>query len=287
MDGQTDPLLVADAFLIRSLDLMARVATILDYREDTEHFTNDAMVCRQQFGNEYVSPNGRLSSDSQTAYTLAIVFDLFQSPEQMCYAGKRLATILRRNNFMIGTGFAGTPFLLEALVRTGHYQVAYATLLCEKCPSWLYPLTVGATTMWERWDSMLPNGEVNPGEMTSFNHYCFGSVVSFLCERLGGLDCTSPGWKTIRVAPQPGGDITSAQVKQWTPWGGISVQWQLNDGLFKMEVEVPPLVTAEIVLPSKPGKAVIVGSGHWSFSSEYRESHKWPVDPITVFPKLV
>ncbi|KAK1147068.1 hypothetical protein N8T08_001807 [Aspergillus melleus] len=219
MDGQTDPLLVADAFLVHSLDLIAQIATILDYHDDAQNFTSDAMACRQQFRNEYVSRNGRLSSDYQTPYALAIVFDLLQDHEQISYADEGLATIIRRNNFRIGTGFAGTPFLCEALVRTGHYQVAYATLLCEDCPSWLYPITMGATSMWGRWDSMLPDGQISPGEMTSFNHYCFGSIVSFLHGRLAGLQCAEPGWKKISIAPRPGGGITSAQVKQSTLMG--------------------------------------------------------------------
>lgn len=287
MDGQTDPLLVADAFLIHSLDLMARIANILDYQKDRLFFIGDSIACRQQFMDEYVSTNGRISSDSQTAYSLAIVFNLLQSPTQRKCAGDRLATILRRNNFMVGTGFAGTPFLLEALVQAGHYQVAYATLLCEECPSWLYPLTVGATTMWERWDSMLPNGQVNPGEMTSFNHYSFGSVVSFLCEKLAGLQSTSAGWKSIRIAPQPGGGIKFAQVKQKTPYGLVSTQWKLQDEVFELEVEVPPHVQAEILLPSKSNEPQFVGGGKWLFNCAYFESQEWPVEPITAFPKLV
>lgn len=286
MDGQTDPLLVADAFLINSLDLVARVAKVLNHGEDERKFTSEAMLCRQQFRNEYVTPNGRLTSDSQTAYSLAIVFSLLQNREQIEYAGQRLATIIRRNNFKIGTGFAGTPFLCEALVRTGHHQVAYMTILCEECPSWLYPITVGATTMWERWDSMLPTGKVNPGEMTSFNHYCFGSIVTFLFERLAGLQNKEPGWGRIRVAPQPGGGITSAQVEQRTPYGLVSVQWKIQDGRFNMVLEVPAHTTAEVVLPFQSEEATVVSGGQWSFSCEYHDDQEWPVQAIAAFPSL-
>lgn len=95
-------------------------------------------------------------------------------------------------------------------------------LLEEKCPSWLYPLTMGATTMWERWNSMLPDGSINPGEMTSFNHYSFGAVVTFLQERLAGLKCTEPGWRTSRAEPMIGGAFTEASVKHLSPYGEIS-----------------------------------------------------------------
>ncbi|TVY74317.1 hypothetical protein Focb16_v005531 [Fusarium oxysporum f. sp. cubense] len=287
MDGQTDPVLVADAFLIHSLDLMVSIATVLNEQEDAQAYNQEATTCRQQFSDEYISSNGRISSDSQTAYALAIVFDLLRSQEQMSYAGRRLATIVRRNKFKIGTGFAGAPFLCEALFRAGHTSVAYAALLCEECPSWLYPLTVGATTMWERWDSMLPDGKVNPGEMTSFNHYCFGSVVSFLYERLGGLQCAEPGWKKIRFAPQPGGGITSAHVKQLTPYGWVSAQWKIEAGSLKAELTVPNMVEAEVVLPFAAGdKVVVLGGGHWLFTGKYRERMVWPVEAIAAFPSL-
>lgn len=266
---------------------MSRIATILDIHEDARRFKFDVAATRQQFLDEYVTANGRLSSDSQTSYALAIVFDLLQTPHQTASAGARLATLIRRNGFKVGTGFAGTPFLCEALLRTGHYQVAYATLLCEDCPSWLYPITLGATTMWERWDSMLPNAKVNPGEMTSFNHYCFGTIVSFLCERLAGLQCIEPGWKSCRVAPQPGGDITFAQVKQRTPYGCVSVEWNLEKERFSMKVEIPPGVTAEIFLPSGTSGPVVVGGGQWSFDCDYQEDQAWPVEPIAAFPDLI
>ncbi|RKK12818.1 hypothetical protein BFJ66_g15556 [Fusarium oxysporum f. sp. cepae] len=287
MDGQTDPLLVADAFLVHSLDLMVSIATVLNREEDAQAFAQESTTCRRQFSSEYICPSGRMSSDSQTAYTLAIVFDLLPSDEQVSFAGRRLATIVRRNNFKIGTGFAGTPYLCEALMRAGHGSVAYATLLCEECPSWLYPLTVGATTMWERWDSMLLGGKVNPGEMTSFNHYCFGSVVSFLHERLGGLQRVEPGWKRFRFAPQPGGGITSAHVKQLTPYGWVSGQWKVEDGGLKAELDIPNMTEAEVVLPFAAGDTtVVLGGGHWSFVGEYRDRMLWPVEAIAAFPSL-
>jgi len=261
-------------------------STILNQEEDAQAFAQESTTCRRQFSSEYICPSGRMSSDSQTAYTLAIVFDILPSDEQVSFAGRRLATIVRRNNFKIGTGFAGTPYLCEALMRTGHSSVAYATLLCEECPSWLYPLTVGATTMWERWDSMLPGGKVNPGEMTSFNHYCFGSVVSFLHERLGGLQRIEPGWKRFRFAPQPGGGITS-HVKQLTPYGWVSGQWKVEDGSLKAELDVPNMTEAEVVLPFAAGDiTVVLGGGHWSFVGEYRDRMVWPVEAIAAFPNL-
>ncbi|KAF4921955.1 hypothetical protein CGCVW01_v005612 [Colletotrichum viniferum] len=221
MKAVTDPPLVANAFLIRSLDLLIRVATILEKNEDAEHYRKESAAARQEFLDEYVSANGRLTSDSQTAYALAIAFDLL-SPKQTQRAGDRLSEIVRRNSFKIGTGFAGTPYICEALTQTGHSDVAYAMLLNETCPSWLYPVKMEATTVWERWDSMLPDGSINPGDMTSFNHYTFGAVAKFMVEWLAGLKRLGPGWKRSRAEPVLGGEFTHAAAEHLTPYGKVS-----------------------------------------------------------------
>ncbi|KAL3492160.1 bacterial alpha-L-rhamnosidase domain protein [Aspergillus germanicus] len=272
----TDPTLVANAFLARCLTLMAKTSTILGRNEDARFFEDRYINARSEFVEEYVSLSGRLVSDSQTAYALAICFDLL-SPDQIMIAGNRLAEIIKSNKLCIGTGFAGTPFVCEALARTGHANTAYAMLLNEKCPSWLYPISMGATTIWERWDSMLPDGSINGGEMTSFNHYAFGAVSKFLVERVAGLQRVSPGWKTSRVEPLLGGGLTSASASHVTPYGVVSVSWTLEErdtgdeveggGKFTLDVVVPPTTTMEVVLPSRGEKAAqIVRSGKWSFS---------------------
>jgi alpha-L-rhamnosidase len=164
-------------------------------------------------------------------------------------------------------------------------------LLNEKCPSWLYPISMGATTMWERWDSMRPDGSINPGEMTSFNHYAFGAVTKFMVERLAGLQRLSPGWKTSRVEPVLGGGFTSAEAEHLTPYGKVSSKWSAapaKDGLFNfsLEVEVPPTTTTEVILPGLEGpKKETVGSGKWVFSSLVRESAIGPEkEPKRGFP---
>lgn len=167
---KTDAQLVANAFLIHSLDLMSKIAAILGKEDAAKRYADEAKLVRKEFCDEYVTRNGRMFSDSQTAYALGICFDVFATPSQKSHAGEKLAKIVRNNGFRIGTGFAGTPFICEALALTGHAQIAYRMLVEEECPSWLYPITMGATTMWERWDSMFPDWSINPGEMTSFNH---------------------------------------------------------------------------------------------------------------------
>ncbi|KAL4745550.1 hypothetical protein BDW72DRAFT_198532 [Aspergillus terricola var. indicus] len=283
----TDPTLVANAFLVKCLSLMAQTSTTLGRTDDAKYFQDWFTKAQTQFNDEYVSPNGRLVSDSQTAYALTICFDLL-SPEQSTVAGTRLAEIVRANNLCIGTGFAGTPFVCEALARTGHADTAYAMLLNEKCPSWLYPISMGATTIWERWDSMRPDGSINPGEMTSFNHYAFGAVSKFLVERVAGLQRVSPGWREMRVQPLLGGGFTSANASHVTPYGVASVSWSLEEGedddkdtkakgeevmRLTLDVVVPPTTSMEVSLPSVGESAVhLVGSGKWSFSSQVSKS---------------
>ncbi|KAF5507736.1 putative beta-glucosidase O [Colletotrichum aenigma] len=205
----TDAKMVANMFLIQSLNLMARISAILRHKDKQAEFEKEADAAKTEFHLEYVTQNGRIVSDTQAAYALAICLDIL-NPQQRITAGARLVELVRKNNFKIATDFAGTSYLCEALFSTGHTQVAYSMLLEKECPSWLYPITMGATTVWERWDSMLPDGSINPSEMTSFNHYDFGAIAKFLYERVAGLQRLEPGWTRCRVAPVLGAEFTHA-----------------------------------------------------------------------------
>ena len=146
-------------------------------------------------------------------YALAIVFDLLDE-ETTPLAGERLAKLVADGGYHIQTGFAGTPFVTDALTSTGHLDDAYRLLLQQECPSWLYPVTMGATTVWERWDSMLPDGTINPGEMTSFNHYALGAVADWMHRVIGGIAPLEPGYARVLVAPLPGGGLTWARASR-------------------------------------------------------------------------
>lgn len=283
--SKTDSKLASDAFLVHTLRLMSRIAALLNKDIDAKQYEEDFSAARAQFQAEYTTPNGRLVNESQTAYALAITFDLL-SPSQLIHAGSRLAHIVSLAAFKIGTGFAGTPFILGALYVTGHSHIAYAMLLNTSCPSWLYGIKMGATTTWERWDSMLPDGSVNPGEMTSFNHYAYGAVATFLHECVAGLRCVEPGWRRVRVEPVVGAEITSAVASHLSPYGEISVKWEIVEGKrFKADVAVPEGVTAEVCIPDGEGKREkMVGTGVWTFETEYVRTHTWPVKAITPLP---
>jgi len=283
----TNARMIANMFLIQSLELMGKISGILGREAEKAHFNSEVKAAREEFHDEYVTRNGLITSDSQAAYALAICFRLLD-PHQQERAATRLVELVRKNEFKIGTGFAGTPYLCEALALTGHVQVAYAMLLEKGCPSWLYPVTMGATTTWERWDSMLPDGSINPGQMTSFNHYAFGAVAKFLYERVGGLQRLEPGWTKVRIAPAMGAEFARASASHETPNGRVSCEWQTTsrgEGTsqsFKIWVAVPYGVSAEVVLPSGKGEEVtkVVGAGEWTFESDFERAYKWPILPL-------
>ncbi|KAH6984027.1 bacterial alpha-L-rhamnosidase-domain-containing protein [Ilyonectria destructans] len=281
----TDAKMVSNMFLIQSLDLMAKIAGILGNMTEQESYAANSQAVQAEFQAEYVSRNGRLVSDSQAAYALAICLDIL-SPAQRLRAGTRLVELVRKNEFKVGTGFAGTPFLCEALAATGHIQVAYAMLLEKGCPSWLYPVTMGATTVWERWDSMLPDGSINPGEMTSFNHYAFGAIAKFMYERVAGLKQLEPGLKKFRIGPPIGAEFSSASASHLSPQGTISFSWTTKraDGDHEeidLDVAIPPHTRAEIVIPDGKGEKIQeVGPGEWSFKSTFTRDYEWPILPL-------
>ncbi|CAI6089485.1 unnamed protein product [Clonostachys chloroleuca] len=283
----TDSILVADAFLIHSLDLVSQTARILGRQEDAKRLELEAQAARTQFSAEYISLNGRLVSDSQTAYALAICFNLL-SDAQTRRAGDRLVEIVRLAQFKIATGFAGTPFICEALVQSGHANVAFAMLLNRQCPSWLYPVSMGATTIWERWDSMLPDGTINGSGMTSFNHYALGAIAHLLVGRVAGLSPAEPGWRSSIARPVVGGGFRWAKTEQSTPYGTASCSWELLDNTaegkqtLKVDVQVPPTTRMEVVLPgAEQEKPIVVCGGTSSFSVDYQDTGNWPVQAIS------
>jgi alpha-L-rhamnosidase len=287
-NGRTDSTLVADAYLVRVLETIAKVSSLLGETKDMDRYQKDASSARKAFGREYITPSGLLVGDTQTSHALAISFGLFDDKDHVAKSSGRLSHLVHAAKYRIATGFVGTPLITHALSDTGHYQLAYRMLLEKSCPSWLYPITMGATTIWERWDSMLPDGSINPGKMTSFNHYALGSVANWLHKNVGGISPQTPGWQTIRVRPLPGGTITSAKVAYESPYGRIECSWKISEmnDTFSMTLIVPPNSKAVVILPSDwketqqdgEEKSSLIGSGRHQFSCPYKPA-KWPPEP--------
>ncbi|QOR70776.1 family 78 glycoside hydrolase catalytic domain [Ruania alkalisoli] len=264
--GLTDKDIVASAHVVRSAALLTEAATILGHAEDAAHYGDYAERARQAWVREYVTGSGRIASDSQTAYAMAVSYGLVDS-ETTQEMGDRLAEIVRRDGYVIGTGFVGTPIIADALCSTGYSDVAGRLLLQTGVPSWLYAVTMGATTIWERWDSMLPDGTINPGEMTSFNHYAFGAIADWLHRGLAGLTSTGPGYRRIRIAPTPIDGLEHASVRQETPYGLAESGWaETGEGTLRVHATIPANTTAQVTLPGR--ETFDVGSG----------IHEWTVD---------
>lgn len=285
-ESVSDARMIANMFLVHSLDLIAIISSLLGQEADHQRFAEDAKATRAEFHHEYVTPSGRLVSDSQAAYSLAICFDILDEKQKQ-RAAERLVYLVRKKGFKIATGFAGTPYICEALALTGNLQVAYAMLLEKKCPSWLYPVTMGATTVWERWDSMLPDGSINPGEMTSFNHYAFGAIAKFMYNRVAGLQRLGPAWKTCRIAPGIGAQFSRASASHETPRGTVSCSWNTtlqDNGQETMDLRIvaPCDTEVEVVLPGINGEEEtrLLGPGEWSLSTTFKRDYEWPVLPL-------
>ncbi|KAL5046700.1 hypothetical protein BDW71DRAFT_197353 [Aspergillus fruticulosus] len=251
-DARTNGTLVADAFLVRITSVMAQISGILGEIENSKRFQEDLGRLKAAFQAKYIAPSGLLVGDTQTALSLAIMFDLHATADQVEVAAGRLVDLVRLAQFRVATGFAGTPIITHALTKGGYPQMAYRMLLEKRCPSWMYPITMGATTMWERWDSMLPDGSINPGEMTSFNHYAFGSIINWLHSAVAGISPLLPGWKELRVQPIPGGNINSAEAVYETPYGRLECRWRIESDkdVFTLELLIPPNSRAFVTLPN-------------------------------------
>ena len=208
-----------------------------------------------------------MSSDSVTAYALALVFDLYDEPEQRVAAGARIAQLAEKNRYRISTGFVGTPLVLPALSEVGDTVTAYRLLTETECPSWLYTVTMGATTIWERWDSMRPDGSINPGEMTSFNHYALGGVADWMQRVIGGVAPAEAGYRRLRLraGTRPWGHL-GEQLAAHAVRVAASCEWRLDGAEMTVEVTVPPNTSGTVVLPGA-ATSHEVGSGRhrWTY----------------------
>jgi alpha-L-rhamnosidase len=262
---------VATAYFARSAELLGQAARVLGRADDEARYLQLAAEVREAFNAEYVTPAGRVVSESETAYALALQFSLLPNANQRRHAGERLAVLVRQSEYHIGTGFVGTPLICDALCSVGEVDLAYHLLTQRECPSWLYPVTMGATTIWERWDSLLPDGSVNPGQMTSFNHYAPGAIADWLHRIVGGLAPAAPGYRHLDVRPQPGGGLTYARARHMTPYGLAESSWTIEAGQIEIEVVVPPNTVASVTLPGGDGEPIKVEAGTHRWSYPYRD----------------
>ena len=246
----TDKDLIATAYFAHSTSLLQRIATILGKESDAVRYSALLDDIKQAFRREYVTANGRVASNTQTAYALALSFGLMPEGQDAEAAG-RLARDVRAFGNHITTGFLGAPLVSRSLSDHGYLDVAYDLLNQDTYPSWLYPVKTGATTIWERWDGIKPDGSFQDPGMNSFNHYAYGAIGEWMYRVVAGLeaDPDEPGYKHVRIRPQPGGGLTYARATLNTMYGVTASAWELVDGQFRLDVTVPPNTHATVRLP--------------------------------------
>jgi alpha-L-rhamnosidase len=258
----TNKYLIAQCFYAGSTQLLINAAKILGKQEDVNYYTALLAKIKNAYLKEYVTPNGLISSDTQTAYVLALQYDML--PENLrLQATDRLVNNIRRYDNHLTTGFLGTPYLCGVLSRFGRADVAYQLLLQDTYPSWLYPIKMGATTIWERWDGIKPDGSFETPTMNSYNHYAYGAIGDWMYRVIAGIDTKTdtPGYKSIVVKPTPGGKLTSASADYETLYGKVSSHWKIDNGTTTLDVEVPANTTATIYVPSADGGSALTEDG--------------------------
>ncbi len=261
---------IGTAYLANSCGIVARIAELLGDTERAAELRALREEIVRAYRNVFTDGAGTLTTEFQTAYALPLHFGMTSGEETRAMAAN-LARLIDENDGHLATGFPGTPYLLFALSDSGRLDDAYRLLLQTGCPSWLYMVVAGGTTIWERWDALRPDGSVNTSElhggggdsgdggMVSFNHYAAGAVGDWLYRRVAGIEPIEGGYRRFRVAPMPGGGLTSASASVRTPYGRASAAWELDGGGFRLRVEVPVSTTCEVLLPD--GSARTLGSG--------------------------
>ena len=268
----TDKDFIGTAYFAHSAHLTAEATRVLGNDADHNYYEDLFQKIETALAKEFVSPNGRLSSNTQTAYTLAMAFDLLPDSLQQ-QASECLAADVRQHG-LITTGFLGTPLICPMLTRYRYTKEAYQLLLNTKYPSWLYPITKGATTCWERWDGIKPDGTVGK---QSLNHYAFGAVVACLFSDVAGI-CQADGscaFNDIVIAPHPDKRLQWAKATYRSVKGTITSSWKLQGNEFILNVEIPDGCTATVIMPGKSVERKCVGAGEHAFTLKIEKTEHY------------
>ena len=266
--GATDVYYIANTYYAYSTYLVARAAEILGKKEEASEYDRRYKDIIESIRLEYVTQTGRLISETQTGCALALHFNLIEEKDRQRVVETLLSNLLKHENHLT-TGFIGTQFLCHVLSDNGAHEIAGNVFLKEDCPSWLYSVKLGATTIWELWDGVNPDGSFNKYEMNSLNQYAFASIGDWMHTKLCGLEILEPGYKKARIAPKPIKGIPSMKGSIQTVYGELSCSLECKDKKFMIDICVPANTTAVICLPDKEGE-ITVGSGdyHYEYATE-------------------
>ena len=276
--GATPTDLIATGYYAYSARIVAKTAMILKKADDAERYTQLHERVRDAFRREYLTPNGRVLSETQTAQVLTLFMELFEQGKEEVIV-QHLEDRLHDDGLKLTTGFIGTPYLCPMLSEHGLNEYAYHLLLSAQNPSWLYAVERGATTIWERWNGIAEDGSFGPVSMNSFNHYAYGSIVEWMYRYVCGINPleSAPGFKRILLKPKPNSLLTHAKARVRSQYGLIESSWELKESGIRLEFTIPFNTSAEMVLPDAEGCAItengeaienaalIRGSGTWVY----------------------
>ena len=257
----TDKDLIATAYFAWTSKLISQMAIVLNKKEDATYYADLFQKIRAAFQKEYITPNGRLSSNTQTAYVVSLSFGLVPDNQRDSVAARLAADVKSFGH--ITAGFIGSSMVNPVLSEFGYDDLAYMLLMRKDYPGYLYPITKGATTIWERWDGIKPDGSFQDAGMNSFNHYAYGAIGSWMYSRVAGLqeDPVIPGYKKIIFRPVPGGGLTWAKAEHESMYGLVRSEWKTKNNTMTMKVTVPANATADVyVKTSDPQKVTESGN---------------------------
>lgn len=272
LSGGTDKGYFSSLWLYRSLFLTSDAAEILGLDDDRRKFGSAAESVKAAILAEYFAPSGRLAIDTQTAYLLALRFGVWRDRSVLI---RDLRERLRRDLYRMKTGFCGTPLLLPTLFSCGMDHDAYRILFAKDCPGWLYAIDLGATTIWERWNTLLPNGTVSGIAMNSLNHYAYGSVCEGIYGYVIGLRPSAPAWRSAIAEPHPNARLHSVSFSFLSPSGKYALAWRFtSDGRFLLDLTVPVGCFADLRMPN--GARERLGCGTWHREIETPHNLRFP-----------
>ena len=250
----------ASIYYAYSTELMSQIAEILGNKEDASRYLNLHKKIKKAIAETYISDDGKINPDLQGSYVCALWFEIVPE-DKVPKAVSRLKQLIEENDFRLDTGFLATPILLDVLMKHGLKDVAYQLLYQENCPSWFYEIRKGATTIWESWDGIKPDGKV--GNL-SYNHYAFGCVMDWIYRNIAGIQNQSIGYQKIMIKPEPDTTMTWSRSSYKSVYGEITSDWKKENGVFRLQVRIPCNTDAIVVLPD--GQKHEIGSGTYEFS---------------------
>jgi len=246
----TDKDMLGTAYFFYSAKLLGQIAGVVGKQEDAAYYGELAEKIKNAFKQEFVTPKGRLSTNTQTAYSVALSFDVLTEDVKRIVAGRLAENVNSLNH--IATGIMGTREIFLALTDYGYIGEAYKLLFRKEFPSWIYMVSMGGTTIWERWDGLRPDSTFQKPQMNSFNHPAFGSVGDWLYRKVAGIESgpEAPGFKSIAIKPFPGGEMKEVKASYESLYGTIRSEWKIEEGKFKLKVEIPVNTKAKVYVPS-------------------------------------